>query len=91
MSNGNPDWWRDALCTEIGVEIFFPITGSSGGPARKICALCEVRVDCLVDALTWVHEEGIFAGTGRDERRHLQQRINKGEDPWDVAREAVGE
>lgn len=47
--------WREyAACREVGPEWFFPERGDSTemlAVARKICARCEVRMECLEYAM----------------------------------------
>ena len=44
--------WREvAACAETGPELFFPGKGESTRMARAICGGCEVRAECLRDAL----------------------------------------
>lgn len=72
---------RDALCRGMDTELWFPVgaEGSPGyertaAPARAVCALCPVRVDCLVWAMTHGIDEGIYGGLGPQERRVLRRR-----------------
>lgn len=32
-------------------KIFYPEPGASAAPALRICAVCTVRTDCLIDAM----------------------------------------
>lgn len=73
-----PRWWALALCAEIGAEgLFFPEDGDLGqvALAKQVCASCEVRVECLEDALaTAPHWDryGIRAGTSARERARMR-------------------
>lgn len=65
------DWMESAACVGLG-HLFFLEPGESSAPAKKICAACPVRDECLADALT--HPEpwhGIFGGMSPRERRRL--------------------
>lgn len=72
-----PTWTRDALCAEIGVDVFF---GEGGGDnatrlAKQACAGCPVQAECLEWALgfdEWEDRYGIFGGTGPIERRKIR-------------------
>jgi WhiB family transcriptional regulator, redox-sensing transcriptional regulator len=54
-------WQDDALCTEIGVEGFYPEGAGEGkalyNQARRVCAACPVSDACLDTALE--HERGL--------------------------------
>lgn len=66
------DWHEAALCAETDPEVFFPAKGQPPRVARGICARCEVRTDCLEDALR--HNDidyGIRGGLSPRERRAL--------------------
>ena len=73
------DWRDDALCREIGADLFFP--GQGGGvEARKACAMCTVRAECLEDALNAPGDEdteGIRAGIGPRTRAKLRAQRKK--------------
>lgn len=49
------DWRIDAACREVDPELFFPPAGpiglASAAAARRVCAGCPVRRDCLEAAL----------------------------------------
>ena len=56
-------------------KLFYPEKGG-GGPraAKKICARCPVRAECLTDALTRRDlGYGVLGGTTPRERRELLQ------------------
>lgn len=49
-------WTDRAACVDVPTEVFFPVAPRGCGrvayePARKICAGCPVRSECLADAL----------------------------------------
>lgn len=72
-----PDWTKNALCAEIGVEVFFAEKqgDQSGRQARQACAGCPVKTQCLEWALTfepWQDMYGVFGGTGPRERRAIR-------------------
>lgn len=69
---GSRDWMVDALCTQTDPEIFFPAKGASLRPARRVCARCWARVECLDYALAF-DEFGVWAGTSRVERQKLKR------------------
>ena len=77
-----PDWddpalaWQEkALCAEVDPDRWFPEKGGSVREAKRICAACEVRAECLAYALE--HEDagryGIWGGLSERERRQLRR------------------
>ncbi|HLP23577.1 MAG TPA: WhiB family transcriptional regulator [Microbacteriaceae bacterium] len=72
---GNPlAWQADSLCAQTDPEAFFPEKGGSTRDAKKICASCEVRVECLEYALQNDERFGIWGGLSERERRKLRKR-----------------
>lgn len=68
--------WREyALCRQIDTELFFPDRGSSTRQAKSICANCEVKAECLSDALARDDRFGIHGGLSERERRALKKRL----------------
>lgn len=69
------DWRRDAACAEVDPEIFYPLDLDPANPAvtaaRRVCAGCPVRLDCLLDVMDGedpARRWGITAGLTPDER-----------------------
>jgi WhiB family transcriptional regulator, redox-sensing transcriptional regulator len=72
---GEPQRWQErALCAQVDPELFFPEKGGSTRDAKNICAQCEVRDECLGDALENDERFGIWGGMSERERRRLKQR-----------------
>jgi WhiB family redox-sensing transcriptional regulator len=67
-------WQADALCAQTDPESFFPEKGGSTREAKKICASCEVRGECLEYALSNDERFGIWGGLSERERRKLRRR-----------------
>jgi WhiB family transcriptional regulator, redox-sensing transcriptional regulator len=67
-------WQADALCAQTDPEAFFPEKGGSTRDAKKICASCEVRAQCLEYALKNDERFGIWGGLSERERRKLRKR-----------------
>jgi hypothetical protein len=60
-------------CVGIDTEMFFPETGvNTCQTIKKMCAECPVVQACLTYALH-VEVDGIWAGTGTNQRRHLRR------------------
>jgi len=77
-------WWQAAVCARPGIdpELFFPDqhhgTDVAGAAlARRVCAACPVRPECLRAALASpdADMEGIYAGTGQQERARLRRPV----------------
>lgn len=73
------DDWRDyALCQEVDPEAFFPEKGGSTRDAKRICSRCEVKAECLEDALEHHERFGVRGGLSERERRQLYRRTPVG-------------
>ena len=66
-----PVWHDLARCAETDPEMFFPEKGESVRPAKRVCAGCEVRAECLQDALDRGERFGVWGGLSERERRVL--------------------
>jgi WhiB family redox-sensing transcriptional regulator len=67
-------WQGRALCAQTDPEAFFPEKGGSTREAKKVCASCEVRAECLEYALANDERFGIWGGLSERERRKLKRR-----------------
>ncbi|HYI34078.1 MAG TPA: WhiB family transcriptional regulator [Glaciibacter sp.] len=67
-------WQSDSLCAQTDPEAFFPEKGGSTRDAKKICASCEVKSQCLEYALANDERFGIWGGLSERERRKLRKR-----------------
>ncbi len=65
-------WRLDALCAETDPEAFFPEKGGSTREAKRVCAGCPVRLQCLEYALDNDERFGIWGGLSERERRRLR-------------------
>lgn len=68
----SPDFVDDGLCTQTDPELFFPVKGGSTREAKKVCANCTVRAECLSYALEHDERFGIWGGLSERERRKLR-------------------
>ncbi|MFF2633889.1 WhiB family transcriptional regulator [Microbacterium sp. NPDC058021] len=66
-------WQTDALCSQTDPEAFFPEKGGSTRDAKRICASCDVRTECLEYALHNDERFGIWGGLSERERRKLKR------------------
>lgn len=72
--------WRElAACRGYEPELFFP-AGESGPAvplicrAKRICASCRVREECLAYAIETNQASGIWGGLTEEERRPVRRR-----------------
>ena len=69
------EWQERALCAQTDPEAFFPEKGGSTREAKRICAGCEVRAECLEYALAFDERFGIWGGLSERERRRLKRQV----------------
>lgn len=62
-------WQVEGLCSQVGGDLWFPEDGALGNDAKRVCAQCPVRVECLEYALENNEKYGIWGGTGAHERK----------------------
>ena len=66
------EWKAEGACRDHDPDLFFPDRGEDTDTAKRICAGCTVRRECLTYALTAPRERnGIWGGTSGRERRNL--------------------
>ena len=72
--------WRDlAACKGADTDLFFP-AGETGpaaeqiAMAKRICAGCDVRDECLGYAIETNQVSGVWGGVTEDERRPLRRK-----------------
>ena len=80
-----PKFFDDALCSETGVDKFFPKRGQSSvaRDARDVCIECPVQEQCLTFAMDTNMEHGIWGGSTATERK---QWIEEGVAPSDAVK-----
>ena len=66
-------WMLDARCLDADPEAFFPEKGGSTREAKRICAACPVRPECLDYAITHDERFGIWGGLSERERRRAKR------------------
>jgi WhiB family redox-sensing transcriptional regulator len=69
-------WQERAACRHRGGGTFFPEPGAGEGvaAAKRMCAACPVRPQCLRHALDRKEPHGIWGGLTESERRVLTAR-----------------
>lgn len=78
----SPDYWEEAVCNSVDVNIFFPErgSGSRGQPhhsqVKAICMECPIRVKCLQFAIDENQIHGIWGGMSYRERVQWKKLIN---------------
>ena len=70
------DWMGDALCKEVGLDLFFPEKGENITAARRTCMACPVTAACLDYAVLHHIDFGVWGGTSPRQRRRI--RHNRG-------------
>ena len=60
-------------CRGVDPEVFFPEQGMSLEPAKRVCADCAVRDECLEFALANRERFGVWGGPSERERRRLRR------------------
>ncbi|QCP06516.1 WhiB family transcriptional regulator [Brevibacterium sp. CS2] len=75
LEDGVLSWQDQALCAQTDPEAFFPEKGGSTREAKKVCASCEVRTQCLEYALENDERFGIWGGLSERERRRLKKQV----------------
>ncbi len=73
--DGELSWQDQALCAQTDPEAFFPEKGGSTREAKRVCASCDVRSDCLEYALANDERFGIWGGMSERERRRLKKQV----------------
>lgn len=66
-------WQAFALCAYVDPDVFFPEKGGSSREAKRICAMCTVRQECLEYALANDERFGIWGGLSERERRRWKR------------------
>lgn len=68
------DWMEAGKCKDLPPSLFFPSDGVGVDVARKICAECAVRLECLEYALYHRIDHGVWGGASERERRRILKR-----------------
>lgn len=73
-------WREDALCAEVGLDLFYPERGGSTRLGQIVCAKCDVRSQCLDYALNNEEKHGIWGGESTGARRKKLRQVAEPED-----------
>lgn len=69
----NVKWADTAACKGSGPDELF-VRGAAQNRAKQICGLCQVKTECLAEALDNNLEWGVWGGLTERERRALLKR-----------------
>ncbi len=74
---GRPPWRDHAACLGADPELFYARTGDllTIRAAQAVCAGCEVRAECLADALARGEKFGVWGGLTPGDRRRLRRQL----------------
>jgi WhiB family redox-sensing transcriptional regulator len=64
-------WAWQAACATADPELFFPPTGDQATEAKRICAGCPVKPECLEYSLATAQEWGVWGGLTEQERQEV--------------------
>lgn len=67
-------WQDDAACVGVDPSLFFPERGKTAREAKKICAECVVREECLTFGVETRQPYGVWGGMTERERRAERRR-----------------
>lgn len=62
-----------ALCSQVGSDVWFPEKGQSTREAKEVCKQCPIRERCLTIALERDERYGVWGGLSERERRKLKK------------------
>jgi WhiB family transcriptional regulator, redox-sensing transcriptional regulator len=66
-----PAWMDHARCRTLTPQEFFPSDGVGVEVAKRVCAECAVKAECLEYALTYRIDHGVWGGCSERERRRI--------------------
>jgi WhiB family transcriptional regulator, redox-sensing transcriptional regulator len=67
-------WMARGNCADESPSLFFPSDGVGVEVARRICATCPVKDDCLEHALVNRIDHGVWGGASERQRRRILKR-----------------
>ena len=79
MSYYATEWRESRACATADPDLFFPVAARAVGSrqaneARRICAGCRVRRECLQFAMDMGESHGIWGGTTPEERQRARRK-----------------
>lgn len=67
-------WKQQGACAGMNPDLFFPERGDDTREAKKVCATCTVRAECLQYSLDNHERFGLWGGKSERERRRIRRR-----------------
>ncbi len=64
----NPLWVERARCASMPKDLFY---GFVSELTLSVCRSCPVRVECLTEAISRPHEQGVWGGLTESERAEV--------------------
>lgn len=77
-SDDDVSWQHRALCSQTDPEAFFPEKGGSTRDAKRVCAQCEVREQCLKWAIEHDERFGIWGGMSERDAVGIRRNTRNG-------------
>jgi WhiB family redox-sensing transcriptional regulator len=82
VTDERTDWRKQGACLSADPDLFFPISSRGVSAtqidrAKRVCASCPVREQCLDFALSTQQQFGIWGGATEDERKRLTRRARR--------------
>lgn len=71
MAESDNEWMALGTCRNHAPEVFFPSDGVGVEIAKRICADCPVRSECLEYALENRIDHGVWGATSERQRRRI--------------------
>lgn len=68
-------WQELAVCRGTNPNVFFTNDTDTEKMAKKLCAICEVRTECLEYALLTNQDDGVWGGRNTIERRRMRRQL----------------
>ena len=65
------EWMARGKCADESPTLFFPSDGVGVEVARRICATCPVKEECLEHALVNRIDHGVWGGASERQRRRI--------------------
>ena len=73
LDDTDHDWTLRAVCNGADPDLFFVEIGQSNAEAKKLCARCPVREECLDYALRHDIRHGVWGGKSEKDRKTIRK------------------